>query len=152
MSYQRYCIASFGSSKGGLITVGYALYDTDNNPVGTRTTTGIFDLGGGAYGAQVTFDDGFQGRIAWDTGESSPRYANEEINDARIDLTQNVDANDVSAKTTQNVGDCLSAGRADAAGKMVLDVSGKTQTLYGPNNEIIRVFHIDDVNTPTQRT
>lgn len=153
MSYQHYQSVVFGTSKAGLATVGYALYNADGSSNGTRQTTGVQDLHGGSYGALVTFPDAFQGRLTWDTGETTPVYASENINDYRLDLSQNVPVRDVSADTTQTTGDCLSTSRADAAGNMTLDLAGKTQTIYGPDGTaVVRTFHVDNVDTPTQRT
>jgi hypothetical protein len=80
MSYSLYKTVSLGSSKAGLLTVGYRLYDADNTPNGARVASGIQDLAGGQYGALVTFPDSFSGRLTWDSGEGSPVYASEEIN------------------------------------------------------------------------
>lgn len=150
MSYQQYRTVAFGTSKAGKITVGYALYNMTGTLVGTRQTT-VSELGDGQYGAAVTFPDGFRGRITWDTGESIPAYASEEINDGRLDLSQAVAVEDLSNKTTQNINDCLSAARSDGAGAMILDRTAKTQILRGPGGEIVRSFDIDDVDLPTRR-
>jgi hypothetical protein len=64
----------FTSDKTGLATVGFRLYNPDGTPNGSRTTTGVIELGGGDYGAPVTVPVGFTGYIAWDTGGGSPQY------------------------------------------------------------------------------
>lgn len=80
MSYQLYKTASLGSSRAGLPTVGYQLFNADGTASGARVASGIADLAGGQYGAVVTFPDNFTGRIQWDSGELTPVYASEEIN------------------------------------------------------------------------
>jgi len=70
----------FGSSKAGLSTVGYRLYNGDGTPAGSHITSGIQDLAGGQYGAIVEVPDDFVGRITWDTGEVSNVYASAELN------------------------------------------------------------------------
>jgi hypothetical protein len=80
MPYQLYQTVTFGSSKAGLATVGYRLFDDNGNPAGDRVTAGVQDLGGGQYGANVTVPDDFTGRITWDTGEAVPAYASAGVN------------------------------------------------------------------------
>jgi hypothetical protein len=80
MSYPQFLTASFGTSKAGLLTVGYQLFDSAGIPSGSRVTAGVQDLGSGGYGALVTAPDSFRGRIVWDTGELTPAYASEAIN------------------------------------------------------------------------
>ncbi len=75
-----YQIVAFGSSKAGLFTVGYRLYDGNGDPVGDRVTVGVQDLGAGQYGATVVVPNDFVGRIAWDSGEPTPVYASAELN------------------------------------------------------------------------
>jgi hypothetical protein len=75
-----YQTVSFGSSKAGLSTVGYRLYDGNGDQIGDRITTNIQDLGGGQYGAVVAVPDNFVGRITWDSGELTPVYASAELN------------------------------------------------------------------------
>jgi hypothetical protein len=66
-----------------------------------------------------------------------------------INLTQTVPIVDLSTKTTQNVGECFSAARAQGAGKWIL--SGTTLTLYGPDGTVVRTFPLNDAVNPTQR-
>lgn len=70
----------FGSSKAGLATIGYRLYDAAGTPVTLRLTTGIQDLGEGQYGAAVDIPSNFIGRITWDTGGVTPVFASSELN------------------------------------------------------------------------
>lgn len=68
-----------------------------------------------------------------------------------IDLDQVVPFADISAKSTQTLADCLSAARADGAGRMAL--AGTTLTLYGPDGStVVRSFTLDDDQSPTSRS
>lgn len=78
MSVQQNKIAAFGQSQTGLTTVGYRLV-TSAGTVGSRVTSGVYEVGGGAYGALVTFPDAFIGTLRWDSGGSPLRYASEAI-------------------------------------------------------------------------
>ena len=83
---QLYQIVSFGSSKAGLLTVSYSLFDIDGNLVSGPISIGVQDLGDGAYGALVNYPNNqatglsFQGRITWSTGDIVPVYASDDIN------------------------------------------------------------------------
>lgn len=71
---------NFGSSKGGLATVGLTLLNADNSEHTARAITGVYEIGTatGCYGKNVTFDDDWKGSLKWDTGGASPVYAVEE--------------------------------------------------------------------------
>jgi len=77
----------FGSSKTGLTTVGYQLKTTTGTNSGTRITAGIFEIGGGAYGADIAFADNFRGFILWDTGEATPRFAPDPVDLRAVDAS-----------------------------------------------------------------
>jgi hypothetical protein len=98
MAYQLYQTVAFGSSKAGLITVGYTLYASDGSVAAARVATGIQDLGGGQYGALVTIPPGFVGRITWDTGEATPATASASINPGDAETDSNIFA--LVSKTT----------------------------------------------------
>lgn len=70
--------ASFGSDKAGIGTVGYRFYKADGTDSSTRTTTGVVEIAGGAYGVDVAAPADAVG-IEWDTGEGTPIYAHESI-------------------------------------------------------------------------
>lgn len=82
MATKKVFTVNFGSASGGLATVGYQLKDSSGASVGSRITSGVYELGTstGIYGANVSVPDGFSGSIQWDTGGGSPKYANEDIN------------------------------------------------------------------------
>jgi len=63
----------------GLVgTVGYTQVKTDGTTAVARTTTGIVEIGNGAYGVTVT-PDAATAIIKWDSGGGTPMYAFEEI-------------------------------------------------------------------------
>lgn len=98
---------SFGAGKAALLTVGYQLVNTDGTLNGSRLTTGVVELAGGAYGAPISFPDGFRGFVKWDTGEGSPVYAAEAINpetDENADVkTSTVAATTIAAQVAAGV-------------------------------------------------
>lgn len=70
---------SMGGSQTGLVgTIGVTLLNPDGTTHTARATAGIYEIGGGCYGNQITFDDNWKGSIKWDTGGGSPVYASEE--------------------------------------------------------------------------
>jgi len=68
--------AAFGIA--GLTTVGYRQYKSDGSDAVARTTANVVEIGGGAYGCDITLDDAAVG-IEWDTGEATPIYAHESV-------------------------------------------------------------------------
>lgn len=74
-----YATVEFGASKAGLLTVGYVLKNPNGSIYRSRVSTGITDLGGGSYGTHIVISDPWQGTIVWDTGDSIPRTAIEDI-------------------------------------------------------------------------
>lgn len=75
--------ANFGKLRGGLLSVGYALYDNLGAEVSARSTSGVHEvgIGTGIYAASVLFPDSFSGSILWDTGQGADTvYASEEQN------------------------------------------------------------------------
>ncbi|HZO90523.1 MAG TPA: hypothetical protein VFB38_19505 [Chthonomonadaceae bacterium] len=149
MAYTRLKAVDFGTSKTGLTTVGYRLLNADGTVNTARTTAGVVEApaGSGSYQAAVTFPDGFSGKLTWDTGEATPKYAHEDINASQpLDLSQAVP----TSNTAQTLGDALNAARAQGFGKWVL--SGTTLTLYAADGTtVVRTFTLNDPTSPTQR-
>jgi len=95
---------NFGSSKSGLSTVGYRLHDSDGTLSGSRvagSTVGEVFSGSGIYSGSVHIADGFIGSILWDTGESTPTYASDDIDNvihtlnmisSSVDFTRHITA------------------------------------------------------------
>ena len=75
MAYSLALQANFGPSNAGLATVGLTILNADGTTNTARSTSGVVDLGGGAYGRVVSLADGFRGWAKWDTGTGSPLYA-----------------------------------------------------------------------------
>lgn len=72
-------VCSMGGSQTGLVgTVGVALLNPDGTVHTARATAGIYEIGGGCYGKDISFPDNWKGSIKWDTGGGSPVYAVEE--------------------------------------------------------------------------
>lgn len=74
-----HCIADFGNAYAGLATVGYTVRDSAGSVVTARTTSGVYEIGGGKYGAIVTFTASFEGSIYWDTASGSAFNAVDDI-------------------------------------------------------------------------
>lgn len=71
-------VVSFGKSKSNLSGVGFTLLNPNGSIYQARTTSGVYEINGGSYGAEITFPDNWIGIIQWDTGMPSPVYAVEE--------------------------------------------------------------------------
>lgn len=70
---------SMGSSQTGLVgTIGITLLNPDGTTHTARATAGIYEIGGGCYGKNISFPDNWAGSLKWDTGGGSPVYACEE--------------------------------------------------------------------------
>jgi len=89
--------ANFGSGKGSLATVGYRLYDVTGSLSGSRITGSVGEVlsGAGIYSASVHFSDNFVGHVLWDTGEATPTYATEDVDNTirtSMDFTRDISA------------------------------------------------------------
>lgn len=89
MAYSLLLAVGFGSTKTGLVTVGYQLKNANGTNNGIRVTTGIVEIGSGYYQAAVSIPDGHIGGILWDTGEALPKYAYLEINTSPVNFIVN---------------------------------------------------------------
>ncbi len=83
LSQLRNC--NFGRTRlnaTGSTGVGYTVLDTTGATVTARTTAGVYQSAPGIYAAYITFNDGFNGQIIWDTGTAfAPvEYAAEQYN------------------------------------------------------------------------
>lgn len=74
---------SFGSSWGGIATVGYTLKNPDGSttpaPAAPRSTAGVVDDGDGYYHVILTFTQPWSGFIYWDISPGSPIAAQEDV-------------------------------------------------------------------------
>lgn len=80
--------------KRNLTTVGYCLHDASGSVVQSRKTAEVYEVGAetGIYAANISFPESFKGTILWDSGETSPMHAAEEVDYATSDaaLASNV--------------------------------------------------------------
>jgi hypothetical protein len=75
-------VVSFGSSFTGLLgTVGYRFVDATGGDAVARTTAGVYEIGGGAYGVQAPLPPASALSIEWDTGVAPLRFAHEDLLD-----------------------------------------------------------------------
>jgi hypothetical protein len=98
--------ANFGKLRGGLLTVGYTLYDESGDETSPRTTTGVHEVGvnTGIYAAPVTFPDNFKGSILWDTGEGAGTvYASEEQNNSDSASALSADITSIKAALSDDL-------------------------------------------------
>ena len=81
---------AMGDSKTGLVgTIGVALLNPDGTVHTARATAGIYEIGGGCYGKEITFPDNWKGSLKWDTGGGSPVYATEDYDiEGLIDMIE----------------------------------------------------------------
>lgn len=72
---------NFGTAKTGLSGPGYRIYSTSGAQSGSRVTVPVNEVqrGSGIYSASVHIADNFTGYLLWDTGESTPVFASEDI-------------------------------------------------------------------------
>jgi len=83
---------NFGDGDAGLSTVGYTLYDENGDERQARTTSGVFNVGGGCYAAVISFENAWKGIILWDTGDGN--YAVDEYNVSQeVSLASNINTN-----------------------------------------------------------
>lgn len=100
MAYSKLSVVGFGSTKTGLLTVGYQLKNANGTNNGIRITAGVVEVGFGFYQASVSIPDGHIGGILWDTGEGTPKYVYGDINPGMDEYT---DAKTTSRPTATEV-------------------------------------------------
>lgn len=74
---------NFTQDKAGLATIGYRQYNATGGDAVARTTTGVVEIGNGAYGVEIITHVNAVG-VQWDTGETTPAYANESLSNGKI--------------------------------------------------------------------
>lgn len=143
------CLA-FQATTG--LTLEAQLIDAAGTNVGSVVTTGFAEVdSSGWYVWSGSVPDGHVGAAIFRTSGGGAVQVVREINPVQIGLDQAVPFEDVSDKTTQTVGDALSAMRALAAGKMT--IASTVQTYFGPDGTtVVRRFDINDAVWPSQRT
>lgn len=122
----HYAEAAFGSGYTGLATVGYTLKDSSGGDVVARTTSGVFEQGGGTYGVVVPTVADSVATIEWDTGGASPIYAHESIGKG-LDL---------------EFMEAIEGGRQE-----ITDAGGGTLTCYKDDNTtVVATFELYDAS------
>lgn len=161
---------SMGGSQTGLAgTIGVTLLNPDGTTHTARATAGIYEIGGGCYGKNLTFPDDWKGSLKWDTGSGSPVYATEDYAEGLIDEvgTAITDIKGTGfAKDTDSLvnirpeTDKIQTGIIDAPGDYKADVSGvatnetlikQCLALVGKNNRLKDVTR-DNVGNMTAGT
>ena len=86
---------NFGPAKGGLDTVGYSVYYSTGSISGSRSTSGVHEVGTntGIYAAEIEFSTFFSGSILCDTGDSVTKYATEDYNgvEESVEFVKNIE-------------------------------------------------------------
>jgi len=128
-----------GGSQTGLVgTIGIALLNSDGTVHTARATAGIYEIGGGCYGKNISFSDNWKGIIEWDTGGGSPVYAVEEytidgLADTILEDTNELQTNQGNWLTATgfNVVVPDPAGTAPTVGKIRTEMEGVGTKLTG---------------------
>lgn len=99
-------LVSLGGSNAGLDTVGYTIVAGDGSVYEARTTSGVYEIGGGWYGVELDatiFPAFFEGRIDWDIAAafkaSDELYVSARL-DAEISSRSVYDGSDTPGITT----------------------------------------------------
>ena len=111
---------SFGPMYAGLVgTVGYGLYDSTGTIVGSRVTSGVYEVGTltGIYKTTIAVPNGETITIVWDTGGSNPERQTETINVAAVapPLTDASIVSDVTTALTAAATESYAANGAPAS-------------------------------------
>jgi hypothetical protein len=116
---------NFGTSKAGVSTVGYKLYNATGVQSGSRITSDVGEVtsNSGIYSASVHLAEGFTGYVLWDTGESTPVFASEDIDNVINTLTLVSSSVDFTKDMT--------------AGRWKLDTSLKQMIFYKDDNSTV---------------
>tara|TARA_B100000214_G_C23934620_1_gene612517 strand:- start:881 stop:1348 length:468 start_codon:yes stop_codon:yes gene_type:complete len=132
---------NFGSSKSSLSQPGYRIYSSSGILSGSRITgtgsIGEVISGSGIYSASIYITDNFTGHILWDTGESTPTYASEDID------------NTLTMMTT--VSSSVTFIRDHTAGRWQIDKNENVMIFYKEDNEteVARYGLFDADGTPS---
>ncbi|MAF25689.1 hypothetical protein CL634_08985 [bacterium] len=132
---------NFGSSKSGLSSPGYRIYSTSGALSGSRATSvGEVLAGSGIYSASVHIADNFTGHILWDTGESTPTYASEDVDNTLHTLSLMSSSIDATFHMT--------------TGKWEIDSDTKQMIFYKEDNttELTRFNLFDENDNPSVKS
>lgn len=113
---------AMGGSNTGLVgTIGVTLLNPDGTVHTARATAGIYEIGGGCYGKEITFPDNWKGSIKWDTGGGGPVYATEDYDvEGLIDMIE-ADTNEMQGKLPTNniVGSLVKTDKDDEINRIL---------------------------------
>jgi len=130
---------NFGTNKGGLSAPGYRIVSTSGDLSGSRITSGVGEVisSSGIYSASVHIADNFTGYILWDSGESTPIYASEDI--------------DNTIHTLSMLSSSIDFTRQHQAGRWTIDTNNFQMIFYKEDNttEIARYDLTDESNQPS---
>lgn len=101
-------VVNFGTSKGGLSTIGYTVYGPEGNVLNARSTSGVVEIGTatGIYAAKITLPD-YDAIVLWDTGEATPRYSTEDFQYQLTSIESAVEPIQKIYNSIRNQGDFL---------------------------------------------
>lgn len=134
----------FGSTRGGLSTVSYSLYDSSNVLVSGPNTAGVSEVGfnTGVYACNISFPDGFHGTIIWSSGEMIPVYAAEQYN-----VEENNPVVDQIYSTVVATAADLAFVKDIEGGRWKIDPVTSTMTFYKDDNTtVVATFQLKDQN------
>ena len=116
---------NFRSHKTGLLTCGYTLFSHDGTIKQPRSTAGVLELPGtGIYFAQIDFGLGAKVILVWDSGETPPLYAAEDV-----DYQMTSEGMPMSGATSIVVDNTLSRAEAEFILKNVQNISDAIKDL-----------------------
>jgi len=124
---------NFGKPNTSLSNAGYRIYSSSGALSGSRTTSGVGEVlsGAGIYSASIHIADSFTGYILWDTGESSPIYASEDV--------------DNTVNTIQMISSSMDITRQMTTGKWEILTGSSQMVFYKEDNttEVARFNLLD---------
>jgi hypothetical protein len=124
---------NFGTSKTGVSTVGYKLYNASGVQSGSRITSDVGEVtsNSGIYSASIHVSEGFTGYVLWDTGEGTPVFASEDIDNVINTLTLVSSSVDFTKHMT--------------SGRWKLDTSENQMIFYKEDNStVLATFNLFD--------
>lgn len=106
----RFHTVNFGQAYGGLVTVGFTLYNQSGAVYAARSTASVVEIGSstGIYGAMISFNEFDNVVILWDTGGGSPRYSSENGQTQLSQIQDQVDFIRIIYNTLKNQADFYS--------------------------------------------
>ena len=126
---------NFGTGKSSLSSPGYRIVSTAGDISGSRVTSGIGEVisSSGIYSASIHIADNFTGHLLWDTGETTPVFASEDI--------------DNTIHTLHMISSSMDFTRHFTAGKWEIDTDTYQMIFYKEDNDTeVARFNLFDEN------